>query len=164
MTPKSETERIFRHAVLDLAAGHGFARRMVNSGRLSLPCSLELMPLQTPAESGRGVPPGRVCPDAPLCDAHGQRSYLLEHLGGTFKLLALGAVEVPDGLEVVRVGPGGLADADGLVEARYGSDLVYLVRPDQHVAARFERPTAAALAAALSRARGKSSGTGRAAA
>lgn len=40
MTPKTGMERIFRDSVLGLAGEHAFARRLVNSGRLSQPCSL----------------------------------------------------------------------------------------------------------------------------
>jgi 3-(3-hydroxy-phenyl)propionate hydroxylase len=158
MTPKSEIERIFRRAVLELAADHAFARRMVNSGRLSLPCSLNGLPLQTPASAGRGAEPGAVCPDAPIVGAQGERSFLLEHLGGAFKLLAIGDIEAPSllGLPIVRIGEGGLTDRDGLVESRLGRDALYLVRPDQHIAARFSTPIAPSIVArALARASGR---------
>ena len=151
ITPKSEIERIFRRAVLDLAADHLFARRMVNSGRLSTPCSLAGLSLQTPAE-GQGLAPGVVCPDAPVSD-RGEPRFLLEKLGGAFKLLAIGNVDPSScGLEIVRVGGGGLEDTNGLVAARLGTDVVYLVRPDQHIAARFAAPGRQDIAAALARA------------
>ncbi|MEO8667807.1 MAG: hypothetical protein ABI399_04770, partial [Bauldia sp.] len=38
---------------------------------------------------------------------------------------------------------------------RYGAGNAYLIRPDQHVAARFTRPDAASIAAALDRAVGR---------
>ena len=50
MTPKSTIEREFRDGVLALAADLPFARRLVNSGRLSVPCSLAGMRLQSPDE------------------------------------------------------------------------------------------------------------------
>ncbi len=154
MTPKSETERLFRRAILDLARDHVFARRMVNSGRLSLPCSLAGMALQTRAEAD-GMVPGQPCPDAPIIDTNGKPGFLLDHLGGTFKLLAIGAVEAPDmGLEVVRVGAGGLRDVEGLAAGRYGESTLHLIRPDQHVAARFRHFTLEATLAALARASG----------
>ena len=53
MTPKSAIEREFRDGVLALAADLPFARRLVNSGRLSVPCSLAGMRLQTPDDGGR---------------------------------------------------------------------------------------------------------------
>ena len=37
ITPKSEASRAFRDATLELAKDCGFARRLVNSGRLSVP-------------------------------------------------------------------------------------------------------------------------------
>ena len=40
ITPKSEISRLFRDAVLELAKEHPFARRLVNSGRLSVPAVL----------------------------------------------------------------------------------------------------------------------------
>jgi 3-(3-hydroxy-phenyl)propionate hydroxylase len=39
ITPKSDVSRLFRDAVLDLSEHHAFARPLVNSGRLSLPCT-----------------------------------------------------------------------------------------------------------------------------
>ena len=41
MSPKPGAESLFREAVLDLAATAPFARVMVNSGRLSVPCVLD---------------------------------------------------------------------------------------------------------------------------
>jgi 3-(3-hydroxy-phenyl)propionate hydroxylase len=142
MTPKSEMERIFRRAALDLAMDHVFARRMVNSGRLSLPCSLAGLPLQSAAAAGEGVMPGLACPDAPVVTPDGKDSFLLEQLGGAFKLLTIGDIEAPAslGLEIIHIGKAGLRDRDGLVEARFGRNILYLVRPDQHIAARFSAP------------------------
>ncbi|MFN4087808.1 MAG: FAD-dependent monooxygenase [Alphaproteobacteria bacterium] len=153
MTPKTEADAAFRAAALDLAAGLPFARRMVNSGRLSVPFSLAGLSLQTPVGPGAGVLPGEPCPDAPIRE-DGMPGWLLPRLGGRFMLLAVGAVAVPEdtALPVLRVGPGGLEDAEGLVARRYGAEAVCLVRPDQHVAARFVAPTAADIAAAHARA------------
>ncbi len=47
ITPKSEISRLFRDAALDLAREHPFARRIVNSGRLSVPAVLHQSPLNT---------------------------------------------------------------------------------------------------------------------
>jgi 3-(3-hydroxy-phenyl)propionate hydroxylase len=158
MTPKSETERVFRRAVLDLAATYVFARRMVNSGRLSAPCSLAALALQTPAEeaAGAGAAPGTVCPDAPVMAPDGQKLFLLDLLGQNFKLLAVGKIAIPAGicLPVIRVGAGGYTDLDGLAAARLGRDILYLIRPDQHIAARFTAPSHDAVQQALRRAMG----------
>jgi 3-(3-hydroxy-phenyl)propionate hydroxylase len=132
MTPKTAMERIFRDEVLAMAADHEFARRLVNSGRLSKPCSLEGLSLQTPAPAGDGVPVGTAMPDAPLGDG----KWLLGHAGGDFALLAVD-IDPPAGLDpslrIIRLG----ADGDDLAVSRYAPGVMYLIRPDQHVAARF---------------------------
>jgi 3-(3-hydroxy-phenyl)propionate hydroxylase len=48
-----------------------------------------------------------------------------------------------------------LLDTEGLVAARYGVGMSYLIRPDQHIAARFRDATPAKIAAALARAMGR---------
>jgi len=48
ITPKCNTSRYFRNAVLNLAREHPFARGLVNSGRLSLPYVYTDSPLNTP--------------------------------------------------------------------------------------------------------------------
>ena len=84
--------RIFRDAVLDLSEHHGFARPLVNSGRLSVPSVYDGSRLNS-ADQLPGGPartrPGAPCPDVPL-DA----GYLLAQLGGGFTLLSINA-EVP---------------------------------------------------------------------
>jgi len=163
MTPKTGMERLFRDAVLDLAGEHEFARRLVNSGRLSRPCSLGGLSLQTPAGGGCGVAVGEAMPDAPLGDG----GWLLSHVGGGFSVLAVGTdlpADLPagaDALMVVVDGAGAaqggkvVHDAEGLVAARYGAGNVYLIRPDQHVAARFHKPGSVDLLAAYRRATGR---------
>jgi len=164
MTPRSPAERLFRDAVLDLAGEAPFARRLVNSGRLSTPCSLEGASLQTPAAAGPGLAPGLACPDAPVAD--GSAGWLLQRLGNDFALLAIDAPipePLPRGVRSVAVttrgreGANALLDAQGLVAERYGTGLAYLVRPDQHIAARFAEPGAGAVAAAHARASGRAS-------
>ena len=74
MTPKNEFERLLRDEVLGLAETFPFARRLVNSGRLSVPCSLAGFALQSaddPAMTG-AMAPGAACSDAPVRDAAGR--------------------------------------------------------------------------------------------
>ncbi len=135
MTPKSEMERIFRDQVLDLAETHDFARRLVNSGRLSKPCSLENMSLQTPCDETGGVAPGMVMPDAPVRGERG--AWLLNHFGDGFAVMAVGC-NVPDGLpdslgvflagaDAAREGGGKhLEDHEGIVAQRYRAGSIYL--------------------------------------
>jgi 3-(3-hydroxy-phenyl)propionate hydroxylase len=159
LTPKSEISKIFRNAVLDLAGQHGFARPLVNSGRLSVPCVYDDLPLNTPDALPGGPArsrPGASCPDAPL-----GAGYLLDRLGGGFTLLSIDA-EAPeslteDGVTATRLALRAADDPTGALSARYLGDApaaVYLIRPDQHVAARWAPGTAsdAAIRAALRKA------------
>jgi 3-(3-hydroxy-phenyl)propionate hydroxylase len=155
MTPKSPVEALLRDTVLDLAADLPFARRLVNSGRLSTPCSLAGLSLQTPSPDAV-LPVGSPLADAPLLRGnHG--TWLLNELAGRFVFLSLGerpAIRL-DGLDhvhVARPGEGELQDREGHAFRRYGSEISYLIRPDQHVAAAFRSPDAAAVLAARNRA------------
>jgi 3-(3-hydroxy-phenyl)propionate hydroxylase len=162
MTPKTATDKLFRDAVLGLAADYPFARRLVNSGRLSVPCSLAGFDLQTdPADEGTGVAPGEACPDAPVDGPDGP-GWLLHHLGGDFVLLAVDtAIPAVAGVRALPVATRGDAPTHGLVDragwvaARYGTGKLYLIRPDQHVAARFATADGGAVEAALQRAQGR---------
>jgi len=157
ITPKSETSRLFRDAVLDLAANHEFARPLVNSGRLSTPSVYDDSPLNGPDAEGL---PARTRPGAPACDAPTAKGWLLERLGNRFCLLGIG-VEVPDTLDVDGVRAEGItlgADEAPELRARYLGDAaraVYLIRPDQHVAARWTGFDEKAAQAAILRATAK---------
>ena len=85
VTPKSETSRVFRDAVLELARDHPFARRLVNSGRLSTATTLSDSPLNTAdADRFRGtMAPGAAAADAPVL-VDERPEWLLPHLGGRF--------------------------------------------------------------------------------
>jgi 3-(3-hydroxy-phenyl)propionate hydroxylase len=74
--------------VLDLAQDHAFARRLVNSGRLSVPAFLTKSALNTPdSDSFAGdMVPGAPMDDAPIQRA-GQDAWLLDQLGNRFQLL-----------------------------------------------------------------------------
>ena len=157
ITPKSEISRIFRDAVLDLAETHDFARAFVNSGRLSVPCTYDGSPLNTP-DTLIGGPertrPGSPCPDAPVGDG-----FLLRHLGDDFVLMTINA-DAPDtldesGITVRRLALTVADDRSGALAARYlghAGSAVYLIRPDQHVAARFAGFDEAGVRAAIRRA------------
>ena len=89
--------------------------------------------------------------DAPLAGS----DWLLNRFGSGFALLAVAAAPppgLPQELPVVRID-----EPTALLAARYGKGMFYLVRPDQHVAARFSAPAAAtAIVAAWQRAQGRS--------
>ncbi|MCP3440080.1 FAD-dependent oxidoreductase [Bradyrhizobium sp. CCGUVB14] len=160
MAPNSHQEARLRQAVLSLAKETEFGKRMVNGGRLSVPCSYDTSLSSPDAEAWSGGPsPGCSMPDAPI----GQQAYLTDAFrkGGTeFTLLSFSngaAIDTPDGVKDIRIGgEGGLADPSGFVAKRYDAEpgSAYLLRPDGYVAARFRHPTRAAITAALSRAAG----------
>ncbi|MBB6583954.1 FAD-dependent oxidoreductase [Ralstonia solanacearum] len=177
ITPKSPVSRLFRDAVLRLAKHHAFARTLVNSGRLSTPTVLEGSPLLTPDDAPFSGPlvPGAVAPDAPVRDREGRAGWLLSRLGGQFSVVrfcAAGehvdaqpwptlAVFPSGGIGPVAPGVIALEDVDGLAAQRYDArpGTTYLIRPDQHICARWRGTDAPALAAALQRASGRTAAT-----
>jgi 3-(3-hydroxy-phenyl)propionate hydroxylase len=164
--------RTFRDAVLGLAKRHAFARKLVNSGRLSLPHVHAASPLNTHDASGESFASVQV-PGAPAADApvRGPGSHwFLDYVQGGFTLVAFGDA-VPAAAaaslahdripcRVVRVGAnaGGdgiaLEDRDGLLRERYDGKpgTCYLFRPDQHIAARWRRFDADAVRRAIAHA------------
>jgi 3-(3-hydroxy-phenyl)propionate hydroxylase len=162
ITPKSEMSRVFRNAVLELAKDCGFARRLVNSGRLSVPSTLAFSPLNTPDED---VFAGTMVPGAPAADAPVRE----DHVGDEFTLVCFGDAppslpELPVTLRRVLIDKAGtrapdgwrMLTEDGLLSRRFDArpGTVYLLRPDQHVCARWRAFDAAKLRAALARAIG----------
>ena len=182
ITPKSAVSKLFRNAALELARSQPFARRLVNSGRLSVPAILVNSALNTPDVDAFA---GDMVPGAPLDDAPvrvgGQDAWLLDQLGNRFVLLAFGDpaadhwavgraqadawARQPIPLHTVWVTPNGATAPEGVLtiqaaqgliarrlDARPGS--VYLIRPDQHVVARWRAWEAQAVQAAMRRATG----------
>ena len=156
ITPKSEVSRLFRNAVLDLSEHYAFARPLVNSGRLSVPCTYDGSPLNGPDVASL---PRRTRPGSPLADAPTDKGWLLDQLGNEFQLLAINC-DTPSEIAVDGVSVRTLAVTSPTVELseRYlGSEksAVYLLRPDQHVAARWTSYDPDAVGAALNRAIGR---------
>jgi len=158
MSPKTSVARQFRDAVLALAERLPFARRLINSGRLSVASVLENSPLSTPDRDPfpAAMRPGSPAADAPL-RAAGRDCWLLEQLRGGFTGLYFGETDVAACVPVIRIGRGAFEDRDGLALQRYDGrpGTFYLFRPDQHVAARWRSFDPAALGAALARATGR---------
>jgi 3-(3-hydroxy-phenyl)propionate hydroxylase len=151
IAPRSAMEACFRNAALALARTAPFARRFVNSGRLSLPTSYGGSALSTTDDGAWSVGPP---PGAPFVDAPFRTGHLGEHLGDGFTLLTKSAADVdnlPAHIKRVQV-----SEADTAVCQRYGlrEAEAYLFRPDGHVAARFREPDGSRIAAALQRAKG----------
>jgi 3-(3-hydroxy-phenyl)propionate hydroxylase len=190
ITPKSRTSKTFRNQVLALAKHHPFARKLVNSGRLSMPSFLTESVLNTPdtdAFEGQMVP-GAPMDDAPV-QVKGQDAWLLDQVGKGFALLLfvdaepsplvlsqlaaatghggrtpLPAMASPLQPSLLIVAPSPLnmpgmhviVDTQGLVAKRYDAQpgTTYLLRPDQHVLARWRQPNSDQVQAAWVRALG----------
>jgi 3-(3-hydroxy-phenyl)propionate hydroxylase len=150
ITPRDPASRALRDAVLALAEHHAFARRMINSGRLSTPTDLCFSSLITPDQDAfaAGVAPGSPCQDAPLLHG-GKPCWLLQQLAPSATLLlflddadaltartagalrALARDPVPIETRVILRREGGapptiegliaLFDTEGLAAMRYGA-------------------------------------------
>ncbi len=156
IAPHSAAERRLRDAVLALAPKAEFARRMVNSGRLSV-ATIYDTPLSTPDETpfAGAAKLGAPVPDAPMRDATGADGFLLERLGGVPEVLYVkdGArPSLPADVRLTVIGEDLIDDA-GLFAARFDATpgATYVLRPDQHLAARFRTFDGAKVAQALRR-------------
>jgi 3-(3-hydroxy-phenyl)propionate hydroxylase len=182
ITPKSRVSKTFRNAVLGLAKDYVFGRALVNSGRLSVPAFLVTSRLNTPDDeqgefAGRMVP-GAPLDDAPVLE-NGETGWLLNKIGNWF--CALYFADDPDALDAATVAalsnlsfggivvqplvisrkPGttiggipSIKDSRGIAAQRYDAKhgTVYLLRPDQHVAARWRTLDAQKIKAAVAKA------------
>jgi 3-(3-hydroxy-phenyl)propionate hydroxylase len=172
ITPKSNASKTIRAATLQLAQKHAFARKLVNSGRLSVPSYYIDSPLNTPdVDTFAGsMEPGAPLDDAPV-SVDGRASWLLDHIGNRFKLMVycddastldLALLRSVENVEVVVVtsreqplkGLTVLHDVKGRFAQRFDAKhgTTYLVRPDQHVCARWRTFDAARANAAFARA------------
>jgi 3-(3-hydroxy-phenyl)propionate hydroxylase len=163
IAPKSAISRAFRDGVLALAATEPLARRLVNSGRLSVASCYDQSPLNGPdgflAGECPATRPGAAAVDAPLGDA-----WLLDALGSGF--VGVGFCREDASARAFERSGGGMDPSlpsshllvtDPIACARYGAERApayYLFRPDQHVAARWRKFAAADLPGAVARASG----------
>ncbi len=143
MSPANESEMLYRDEVLDLAADLPFARSLINSGRLSTPCVLTHSSLQVSdvdaADSSDLVEAsavGCVAPDLQTDEG----DWLLSRLGGAFVILVVG-MEKPAGLQSLESVVVIHITATPHSNQRYGRGI-FLIRPDQHIAARWTQSQA----------------------
>ncbi|MEM7521787.1 MAG: FAD-dependent oxidoreductase [Pseudomonadota bacterium] len=161
LTPRTPAHELFRDAVLDLVEEFDFARPMVNSGRLSMPCTYDGSPLNGSDALPGG--PARTRPGAPCPDAKLGKTYLLDRLAAGFTLLCIDSetADVPTSAAVAGQTLTKLdlsARNNPYLAERYLGDAasgVYLIRPDQHIAARWPAYDADAVSHALRTAMGE---------
>jgi 3-(3-hydroxy-phenyl)propionate hydroxylase len=179
MTPPTRGFRLLRDAVLSLSLSQPFVGPLYH-WRTSRPHEYTHSPLNSAGDDnglfkagpGHGAPPQNI--------RLGADDYLLDHLGGGFDLLYFtDGPAIPEALRkvvaatraggvpmrVVAVGAAEpvagadltLADADGHFRQRYGvlaGGAAYLLRPDQHICARWMSLDAGRLQSALATALG----------
>lgn len=153
IAPRSPGERLLREAALSLAPLTGFAKRFVNSGRLSLPTAYAGSPLSTESEGwDGGLPPGAPFLDAPLDGT--PFAWLSEAFAaGRPILLGEGAAALaPEGVLAIEPAAG-----DEMLRRRYGlaAGESVLLRPDGHVAARFREAGRGMVETAIERMEGR---------
>lgn len=148
MTPPSHGWRVLREAALSLALRQPFAGAFANPRQMTpyIYSESALTASDDPEFDGGPVPGAVVC-DPPLGGGH-----LSDRLRGVTVLRFgdcpdLAAIDDIPGVQVVDVAADGPAAA--AFKARPGS--VYLIRPDMHVAARWQSARLADVADALSR-------------
>ncbi|HLT99641.1 MAG TPA: FAD-dependent oxidoreductase [Burkholderiaceae bacterium] len=181
ITPKSEMSLLFRNTVLRLAKHHDFARRLVNSGRLSLPTFYTQSSLNTPDEDAfsPSLPVGAVAPDGPVSQ-NGHTIWWLSRLGGEFVVAIFCSEKLPEAASLQQLANPGfqsipvrcilvvspelegdiepgveyVVDQDSILSSRYDvrTGACYLIRPDQHIAARWRDVDPARISSAMHRA------------
>ncbi|MCK2088937.1 FAD-dependent monooxygenase [Thauera aromatica] len=174
MTPPSRGFRLLRDAVLSLSLSEAFVRPLYH-WRTSRPHEYTRSMLNSAGDDNALFTAGPAHGAPPQNIRLAADDFLLDHLGGGFDLLyftAAAAIPAPlqdvvaaarargVALKVIAVGAPApvagadltLADADGHFRRRYGIQAgggAYLLRPDQHVCARWLTLDATRLHAAL---------------
>ncbi|OGB72398.1 MAG: monooxygenase [Burkholderiales bacterium RIFOXYC12_FULL_65_23] len=174
MTPPAGGFQLLRDAVLSLSLTQAFVRPLYH-WRTSRPHEYSHSMLNSRGDDNSLFKAGPAHGAPPQNVRLAANDFLLDHLGGGFDLLYFTAAEaIPPALQAVvdaarakgialRVTAVGatqpvagadqtLADADGHLRERYGvqaSGAAYLLRPDQHVCARWLTLDAVRLQAAL---------------
>jgi 3-(3-hydroxy-phenyl)propionate hydroxylase len=174
MTPPTRGFKLLRDAVLSLSLQHAFVRPLYH-WRTSRPHEYTQSMLNDRSDDDARYTAGPAR-GAPPCNVRlGPDDYLLDHLGGGFDLLVFSpaaeiAAPLREACDVLRrrgvplkvtaIGAASpvagadrvIADADGHCRERYGvgrAGGAYLLRPDQHVCARWTTLDATRLLAAF---------------
>jgi 3-(3-hydroxy-phenyl)propionate hydroxylase len=161
IAPRTTAERHFRTAALQLAAKADFAKRFVNSGRLSTPTAYQTWLSAADAMVSRAgaAQLGAVLPDAELIGVDGKISWLLHRLGPRFTVIYFAQMPLMPAIPGATIFALDLADYSvvtrQMLHQRFGArngDLMgqtLVVRPDQHLCARFSSFDAGGVHAAI---------------
>ena len=148
MTPPTSGWELMRDAALNLALEHPFAGELANPRQMT-PYTYADSPIVGPKGDGRGPIPGAALPGARV-----EGGYLQDRLGAGFTLLTCdaelaGLADAVLHVEVLETGSEA-AEVLGL-----GAQGAVLVRPDLHIAARWERAVPEDITAALALSTGR---------
>jgi 3-(3-hydroxy-phenyl)propionate hydroxylase len=170
MTPPTRGFRLLRDAVLSLSLTQAFVRPLYH-WRTSRPHAYRNSSLNAQGDDDHLFTNGPACGEPPQNVRLGTDDYLLDHLDHGFALLyavdadahmnglplaILGEIDrarqqgIP--IKVLPIGQTPIPDANGQLRKQYGLDTpgaAYLLRPDQHVCARWKNLGAERLRAAL---------------
>jgi len=148
MTPPTRGWQIMRDAALSLALDHPFAGAFANPRQMT-PYTYAESPitLADRDDFSRGPKPGAVAGNVRL-----DEGWLSNRFGNGFSVLVFGSIDEPGA--ILSADPEAtviILDADGAVARAYDAEAgsAYLVRPDQHVAARWKQASADDVAGAL---------------
>ncbi len=144
MTPKNKMATAFRNEVLDLAKTFNFARRLINSGRLSTPYILPYSPLKKVSYRENSLL-GKTVIDFPLVDGNGIKTQLIDQLSNGFNLVSFSEGVLPqiEGVNIIQikgkaVNSSTYTDVFGLGKKRYKNGNHYLLRPDSYIIGVFD--------------------------
>ena len=144
MTPKNKMATAFRNEVLDLAKTFHFARRLINSGRLSTPYTLPHSPLKK-VDYKENNYLGKTVIDFPLVDCNGVKTQLIDQLSNGFNLLSFSEDSLPhiEGVNIIQIKENAVdsssyKDVSGFGKKRYDNGNHYLLRPDSYIIGVFE--------------------------
>jgi 3-(3-hydroxy-phenyl)propionate hydroxylase len=184
MSPPSAGFRLMRDAVLGLSREHEWASELLNP-RQSSAHTYDASPIVARDEDERGVKPGATLPNVPvelLVDGKRQKIHLQDVLAPRqFSLLVFAEAIEADRLDTLinritmamapivitaavrsSIRCPMVIDESGALGESFAAKVfpLYLVRPDEHIAARLREVEVAAVMAALDRAMGRAGGVG----